>query len=164
MFSVTHPYWKTLLTTIFTPPCRSKAWVARLTPTTGYRGCQGCSEWARPPGWWVWWEGGTPPLPTLHPPLHFLTLLVQEGLVHTNPSPKLTPPHTRSAHTPEGGLSAVLTSPHTEGEAWGGSSQHQPTHNHNLLSAAKHHPQEVKLSRGVSHGLRRLWVKCSRGR
>ena len=68
------------------------------------------------------------------------------GLVHTNPSPNLTPPHTRSAHTPEGGLSAVLTSPHTEGEAWGGSTHHQATHNHNPPSAAKHQPQEVKLS------------------
>ena len=57
----------------------------------------------------------------------------------------------------------MLTSPHTEGEAWGGCIHHQPTHNHNLLSAAKHYPQEVKLSRGVSQGLRRLRVKCSRG-
>ena len=47
----------------------------------------------------------------------------------------------------------MLTSPHTEGEAWGGCIHHQPTHNHNLLSAAKHYPQEVKLSRGGLAGL-----------
>jgi len=34
--------------------------------------------------------------------------------------------HQVGSHTPGDGLEAMLTSPHTEGEAWGGSNHHQP--------------------------------------